>query len=121
MPKALSPEQAREELESVLKTLQQLHEPLKKRFQAVLKGMSGASYGTYQANAQVARDLNAVRKALGLRFKLPGTTLPVNFRCVKPPRSKKGAFQARSCINGGQRTDYAGAEIPPLEIRDENK
>lgn len=81
----------------------------------VLAALSGTSYNEYDANRRMVQDVNAVVRALQVRLQLRATGELVSIRCVNPPRSKRGSFQARSA-DRSQRTLYSGDVFPDLAV-----
>ena len=87
----------------------------RRRFQTLLDGVAGSSFGSFRANADLVATINAIGAALGVGFKLKGTDIAVRVRCVNPPRSKEGSVQARTA-DRRQKVAYSGAEMPALEL-----
>lgn len=110
------PAEPADELGVLLNDHRAVCEPFRQRFQAVLDTVAGQSLGTFEANSGVATKINAVRKALGLAFRLRQNPAHprVNLRCLKPARSVQGAFQAVG-TQKDQKVFYSGTTFPPLE------
>lgn len=106
-----------EKLEDVERRLHQALLPFRDELQAVLKGMEGKAYGSFNNNQAVASKLNVLLRTLSVRLKCPRTGLPATIRCIDAPRTKQGSFELRAQVKDEhktiQKTTFSSVSLPP--------
>jgi hypothetical protein len=103
------------QLRAIETELDRLKQPYRKRLQKVLDQLADQSLASVELNAQVVRQINGLRTALGLGLRLKETGEPVYLRCVVAPRSKAATIQAVTADQKRKNLAASGS-YPALEI-----
>jgi hypothetical protein len=82
------------ELSQIVAELERIKEPLRQRLQRVLDGLAERNLDSVELNAQVVKQINAVRTALGLGLRLKESGEPIYLRCVVASRARTATIQA---------------------------
>ena len=103
------------QLEKITAELERVKQPFKSRLQQVLDGLADQAIDSVELNAQVVRQINTIRSALGVSLRLKSSGDPIYLRCILAPRSKAATIQAVTADQ--KRTNLAAsAAYPPLEL-----
>jgi hypothetical protein len=91
---------------------------LRADFAQHLAALAGTTFETYESKQEIAREVNKLRKKLGLALRSAdhpekGRTL---LRTYTSKRMRNGTFQLVATKNG--RSVYSGVRFPPLEAYD---
>ncbi len=108
-------EQAPPALDAISQEIERIRGPLAQRLQQVLDALAGQSLEPPEANVEIVREINALRRSLRLTLRLAGNELPVQLRCAFGPRQKNPTIQVVQST-GKRPTEYAGTRFPKLEV-----
>lgn len=103
------------QLEKITVELERVKQPFKRRLQQVLDGLADQAIDSVEVNAQVVRQINALRTALGVALRFKGSKEPIYLRCVFTSGAKTATIQAVSA-DQKRRNLAASADYPALEL-----
>ncbi len=106
---------------NIVADLSQLDEELERsrntmarRIEETLLRYSGRSFGSFEANRDVASRIQSLLQKYGLRLMCPVTKMPANLRFRPAGRAKHGSFQLDVFDETGRRTNHVGPTTLPL-------
>lgn len=111
-------EQVLRVLAGIEEHVDQILEPVRDNFQETLRGLVGKTFGSFEANHQVARQVQQLLHRLrrGVECQRPGCGKPARLRCVPAAGTRGGTFQFEHYV-GGRQTRHGGwSKLPPLTL-----
>jgi uncharacterized phage infection (PIP) family protein YhgE len=96
--------------------LQTVQRDIANRLQAVLSGLVGYSGGSFEANQDVARRIQALFQQLNVRAKCPKSGLPGNLRHRRAGGAKHGMFVIEVTVDGKRSVHSSSATVPSIDL-----
>lgn len=88
---------------------------IRESLEASLSRLTGANFGTLDANQSIAKRIHELLDSKGLRVQCPECGAPAILRCQKAGNSKTGAFMFDHYLDSG-RTFHGGSSVVPAIV-----
>lgn len=107
---------AQDRLSVLMQQINRLQRSVRLAIEAEFAGWSGQSYGSLQANQDVARMIQQTVDGHGLRLRCPECGHPAILRCSSRPGVPDGVFVFDHTIAGRRTFHGGGSTLPVLRV-----
>ena len=91
-------------------------EQIRAQLQDTLKGMAGRDWGSFEANRDIARQIQKLLQDTSSRVLCPKTGIPGNLRHRSAGGTKNGAFGIEIVEDGRRTVRFTSTTFPALEV-----